>query len=66
MEHIILFLKGDSNQESQLEQLIAQQNNPKSPLYHHYLTPQQFGAQFGAAQADLEKVTGWLQATDSR
>jgi pseudomonalisin len=62
MEHMILFLKGDDTQEAQLAQLIAQQHDPKSALYHHYLTPQEFGSQFGVAKADLGKVTAWLRS----
>jgi subtilase family serine protease len=62
MEHMILFLKGDTTQEAQLAALIAQQNDPKSSLYRHFLTPQDFGAQFGAAPSDVDKVTAWLKS----
>ncbi len=61
MEHMILFLKGDASQEAQLAQLVAQQNDAKSPLYHHFLEADEFGTHFGVAQADLEKVTSWLE-----
>ena len=43
MEHMILHLKGDAAQDAQLAQLLAEQKDPKSPLYHRYLTPQDFG-----------------------
>jgi uncharacterized membrane protein len=62
MEHMILFLKGDATQEAELAALIAQQNDSKSPLYRHFLTPQDFGAQFGVAQSDIDKVTEWLRS----
>ena len=62
MEHMILFLKGDATQEAQLAQFIAGQTNPSSPYYRHNLTPQDFGAQFGVATADLAKVKAWLQS----
>jgi subtilase family serine protease len=58
---MVLLLKGDANQEAALAQLIAAQNDPKSPLYHHYLTPQEFGAQFGVADSDVAKMANWLQ-----
>ena len=61
MEHMILHLKSDANQESQLATLVAQQNDRTSPLYHHYLTPQDFGSQFGVAAADIAKVASWLE-----
>ncbi len=61
MQHMILFLKPDSSQEAALEQLIAQQNDPKSPVFHRFLSPSEFAEQFGVARADLNKVTAWLQ-----
>jgi subtilase family serine protease len=48
-------------QEASLAALIAAQQNPKSPLYHHWLTPDQFAARFGVADADLAKVQAWLK-----
>ena len=48
-------------QQADLEALIAAQQNPASPLYHQWLTPDQFGKRFGMAQADLDKVQTWLQ-----
>lgn len=48
-------------QQADLEALIAAQQNPSSPLYHQWLTPEQFAARFGMAQADIEKVEAWLQ-----
>ena len=62
MAHMILNLKGSAAQEAALDQLIAAQNNPKSPLYHRYLTPQSFAAQFGAAPSDIAKITAWLES----
>jgi uncharacterized membrane protein len=62
MEHMILFLKGDAAQEAQLAALLSQQNDPKSSLYHHFLKPQEFAAQFGAAPSDVNKVTEWLKS----
>ncbi len=48
-------------QQSALQQLIADQQNPASPLYHKWLTPEQFAARFGMAQADIDKAEAWLQ-----
>ncbi len=62
MQRMIVYLKGSSDQEAQLEQLVAGQNNPQSPYYHKYLSPQQFATQFGAAQSDVESISSWLQA----
>jgi subtilase family serine protease len=48
-------------QQADLEALIAAQQNPASPLYHQWLTPDQFAARFGMAQSDIEKVQTWLE-----
>jgi subtilase family serine protease len=48
-------------QETALEALIAAQQNPASPQYQQWLSPDQFAAQFGAADADIQKVEAWLQ-----
>ena len=47
-------------QEAALDQLLAAQLNPASPLYHQWLTPEQFAAQFGASPGDLAQVSAWL------
>ena len=47
-------------QKSSLEALIAAQQNPDSPQYHQWLTPDQYAAQFGASDADVAKVQTWL------
>jgi len=47
-------------QQADLQALIAAQQDPASPLFHQWLTPDQFGARFGMAQADLERVQNWL------
>jgi subtilase family serine protease len=48
-------------QEAELQGLITAQQNPSSPLYHQWLTPEQFAARFGMADADLSKVQSWLE-----
>lgn len=60
MEHMILTLKGDAAQEAALATLLRDQQDPQSPRYHKFLTPQQFGQQFGASPNDVEKLTDWL------
>ena len=47
-------------QETALTQLLADQQNPASPRYQQWLTPEQYAAQFGLAPADIQKVSNWL------
>jgi len=49
-------------QTAALDQLLAAQQNPSSPLYHKWLTPEQFGAEFGLSTTDLATISNWLQA----
>lgn len=44
-----------------LDALIAAQNDPRSPLYHHYLTPQQFLARFAPTQQTVDTVSNYLR-----
>jgi len=48
-------------QQADLDALLIAQQNPASPLYHQWLTPDQFAARFGMAQSDINKVQLWLQ-----
>ena len=48
-------------QEASLAALLQAQQDPASPSYHKWLTPAQFGQQFGMSSADLAKVSAWLQ-----
>ena len=47
-------------QQAALDQLLADQQNPSSPRYHQWLTPAEYGAQFGLSSGDIAKVTAWL------
>jgi hypothetical protein len=56
----ILLLKRTDAQQAALKKLVDDQQNPKSPNYHAWLSPAQFGAQFGVAPQDMQKIAGWL------
>jgi hypothetical protein len=61
MEHMFLQLRRPPAQEQALGQFIDQLHDPASPNFHQWLTPNQFGAQFGPAASDIAQITGWLQ-----
>lgn len=61
MDSMLLVLKSSPEQETALEQLLAEQQDPASPHYREWLTPQQFGERFGLSQQDLDVITDWLQ-----
>ncbi len=62
MERMLLLLRRGPDQESALEQLLQDQQNSASASYHNWLTPQQFGAQFGPSAQDIQTVVSWLQS----
>ena len=66
MERILLLLSRSPVQEAALQQLLEEQQDPGSVNYHRWLTPEQFGDQFGPALEDIAKITGWLQAEGFR
>ena len=60
MNRMLLLLQRSPEQEVALQQLMAQQQDKGSPNFHKWLTAQQFGAQFGPADADIQTITDWL------
>ena len=58
---VTIFFNRSPRQEADLQALLQAQQNPGSPQYHQWLTPDQFAARFGMADSDLEKVQGWLE-----
>ena len=62
MQRMLMLLRRSPQQESALEQLMQDQQNSASPNYHNWLTPQQFGAQFGPATQDIQTVVAWLES----
>jgi subtilase family serine protease len=62
MNRMLLVLERSPSQEAALEQLLDQQQDQSSPNYHQWLTPQQFGQQFGPTDQDIQTITTWLQS----
>ncbi len=60
MRRMLLLLQRSPAQEASLRSLIDQQQSKASPNYHQWLTPQQFGQQFGPANTDIQTITDWL------
>ena len=60
LNRMLLLLRRAPEQEAALRQLLDDQLTLNSPKHHAWLTPQQFGAQFGPADADLQATTNWL------
>lgn len=62
MERMLLVLKRSPEQEAALGALLDQQQARSSPSFHDWLTPEQFGQQFGPSDQDIQAVNAWLQS----
>jgi uncharacterized protein (TIGR03437 family) len=60
MDHILLMIKPSTAQQAELERLLVDQQNPSSPRFHRWLTPEDFGARFGLGSGDRSKIVAWL------
>lgn len=60
MTRMLLLLKRADDQEAALQQYLDSQQDKSSPNYHLWLTPEEFGANYGPADADVQAVTDWL------
>ena len=59
---ITFLLSPSADQKSALQQLLARQQDPASPDYHRWLTPEQYADAYGVSAADLAKISAWLTA----
>jgi len=62
MARMLLVLKRSDAQEAALEKLLDDQQNQNSPSFHQWLTPDQFGQQFGPSDQDMQAIAAWLQS----
>jgi hypothetical protein len=62
LENISLTFKLTESQQADLTALLEEQQDPSSPNYHHWLTPEQYADRFGLSQNDINQVKAWLQA----
>ncbi len=61
MNRMLLVLRRSPEQERAVRQLLDDQQNKATPRYRQWLTPSQFGQQFGPSDADVQAIIGWLQ-----
>ena len=61
VNNVVLVLKRSDEQETALKQLLGQMHSAGSPSFHQWLTPQEFAKRFGPSDADMAKITSWLQ-----
>ena len=62
MQRMLLVLGRSPEQETTLAKLLNRQQDKNSPDFQRWLSPDEFGAQFGPAQQDIDQIARWLGA----
>lgn len=58
---MLLLLQRSAQQEAELQTWLRAVQDPNSPQYRQWLTPDEFGRRFGVSDSDLATVRQWLQ-----
>src|SRR5580698_417854 len=62
LNNVKLGIVASPSQVKALKQLLQEQQDPKSPNFHKWLTPQQYADRFGLSHNDVQKTTAWLKS----
>jgi hypothetical protein len=60
MTDLIMVLSRSPEQQAAFDKFVADQYNPSSPDFHHWLEPEEVGANFGPSQVDIATISNWL------
>jgi hypothetical protein len=63
MKDMLLLLHPSDAQAATLKKYVDDLHNPNSANFHKWLTPEQYAAQFGAADEDVKTVSTWLASS---
>lgn len=59
---MVLVLSPTAEQDKAAADMVDAQHDPKSPFFHKWLTPAQFGQLYGVADSDAAQVKNWLES----
>lgn len=59
-QRMLLILNRPPDREAALQQFLSAAHTKGSAGYHKWVTPEQFGAQFGPADGDVQTASSWL------
>jgi subtilase family serine protease len=62
LDQMTLVLARTPAQQAAFEQFLADQQDPASPVFHHWLTPDEIGERFGPSLQQLEAAKHWLES----
>jgi hypothetical protein len=61
-QRILLILNRPAEREAGLQQFLRTVHTAGNASYHQWITPEQYGRQFGPADSDVQIATSWLAA----
>jgi subtilase family serine protease len=61
LNHVTIMFKPTAEQQAELNTLLQELQDPSSPNYHQWITPEEFGDRFGLNSAAFDKMKAWLQ-----
>ena len=61
LNDMTLVLRPSAAQQSELDQLLREQQDPTSANYHRWLSPEEYAQRFGASTEDIARIRDWLQ-----
>jgi len=61
LENISLMFAFTESRQAALTALLDDLENPSSPSFHQWLTPEQFADRFGLGRNDMNRVVEWLE-----
>lgn len=62
MPGLAIQFKRTPSQQQALDRLLKDQQDPASPQYHKWVTPEEIAERFGLSRADIGRVSSWLRS----
>src|SRR5580765_3351993 len=59
-DRLLLLLQRSAQQEAELRTYLRAVQDPSSPDFHEWMSPEEFGRRFGVADADVAAVEQWI------
>jgi uncharacterized protein (TIGR03437 family) len=62
LDPVTLLFKPSPSQQTDLDRFLGEQQDPGSPNYHKWLTPEEYADRFGISQNDIARIAVWLRS----
>ena len=60
LPELALLFKPSAQQQADLDHFLIEQQDPSSPDYHRWLTPEEYADRFAVSRSDTKKIENWL------